>query len=195
MRLRQADSGTVVGDVCRQLGVSRATFYVWKRKREGTTAADQHHPSAPPDTDGDCRGATGPSSRTARLHPKPSGTRGGQLSGRTGRGGQARSPVRRPRNRSRARGHRGQGPWSGYLSLASDRFGCRAQRCDSRWFRAIARPCACRHRHATSARALDRTGSRSRCIERTQPRRWTLPAVRPHVLVRGKTLLPIGSRH
>jgi Transposase len=25
------DSGTPVGDVCRQLGVSEATFYVWKK--------------------------------------------------------------------------------------------------------------------------------------------------------------------
>jgi len=30
--LRQADSRTPVGDVCRQLGVSEATFYVWKKK-------------------------------------------------------------------------------------------------------------------------------------------------------------------
>jgi putative transposase len=30
--LRQADSGMPVADVCRQLGVSEATFYVWKRK-------------------------------------------------------------------------------------------------------------------------------------------------------------------
>ncbi len=30
--LRHADSGTSVGDVCRQLGVSEATFYVWKEK-------------------------------------------------------------------------------------------------------------------------------------------------------------------
>ena len=29
--LRQAESGTAVADVCRQLGVSEATFYVWKR--------------------------------------------------------------------------------------------------------------------------------------------------------------------
>ena len=28
--VRQADGGTPVGDVCRQLGVSEATFYVWK---------------------------------------------------------------------------------------------------------------------------------------------------------------------
>ena len=30
--LRQAESGTAVADVCRQLGVSEATFYVWKKK-------------------------------------------------------------------------------------------------------------------------------------------------------------------
>jgi putative transposase len=30
--LREADGGTPVGDVCRQLGVSEATFYVWKKK-------------------------------------------------------------------------------------------------------------------------------------------------------------------
>ena len=30
--LRQAESGTPVGDVCRQIGVSEATFYTWKKK-------------------------------------------------------------------------------------------------------------------------------------------------------------------
>jgi transposase-like protein len=30
--LRLAESGTVVTDVCRQLGISEATFYVWKNK-------------------------------------------------------------------------------------------------------------------------------------------------------------------
>jgi putative transposase len=30
--LRQADSGTPVGDVCRQVGVSEATFYIYKKK-------------------------------------------------------------------------------------------------------------------------------------------------------------------
>ncbi len=30
--LRQAESGTPIGDVCRQLGVSEATFYAWKKK-------------------------------------------------------------------------------------------------------------------------------------------------------------------
>ena len=30
--IRQAESGTSVGDLCRQLGVSEATFYTWKKK-------------------------------------------------------------------------------------------------------------------------------------------------------------------
>jgi len=30
--LRQAEQGTPVPDVCRQLGISEATFYVWKKK-------------------------------------------------------------------------------------------------------------------------------------------------------------------
>ena len=30
--LRQVDSGTPVGDACRQLGVSEAKFYAWKKK-------------------------------------------------------------------------------------------------------------------------------------------------------------------
>ena len=30
--LRQAEAGTPVSDVCCQLGVSEATFYVWKKK-------------------------------------------------------------------------------------------------------------------------------------------------------------------
>ena len=30
--LRQAEAGTPVSDVCRQLGIAEATFYVWKRK-------------------------------------------------------------------------------------------------------------------------------------------------------------------
>ncbi len=29
--IRQAESGTPVGDLCRQLGVSDATFYAWKK--------------------------------------------------------------------------------------------------------------------------------------------------------------------
>ena len=30
--LRQAESGTPVADACRQMGVSEASFYVWKKK-------------------------------------------------------------------------------------------------------------------------------------------------------------------
>ena len=30
--LRQAENGTPVGDVCRQLGMAKATFYAWKKK-------------------------------------------------------------------------------------------------------------------------------------------------------------------
>ena len=30
--IRPAESGTPVGDLCRQLGVSDATFYAWKKK-------------------------------------------------------------------------------------------------------------------------------------------------------------------
>lgn len=30
--LRQAESGTPVAEVCRQLGVSEASFYLWKKK-------------------------------------------------------------------------------------------------------------------------------------------------------------------
>jgi len=30
--LRQAEAGTPVADVCRQLGIAEATFYVWRKK-------------------------------------------------------------------------------------------------------------------------------------------------------------------
>jgi putative transposase len=30
--LRQVDAGSPVADVCRQVGVSEATFYIWKKK-------------------------------------------------------------------------------------------------------------------------------------------------------------------
>ena len=30
--LRQSEAGSPVADVCRQLGVSEATFYLWKKK-------------------------------------------------------------------------------------------------------------------------------------------------------------------
>jgi len=35
MALRQAEGGTPIGDVCRKLGISEATFHRWK-KRFGT---------------------------------------------------------------------------------------------------------------------------------------------------------------
>lgn len=34
--LRQVESGTPVGDVCRQLGISEATFYVWEEARRAS---------------------------------------------------------------------------------------------------------------------------------------------------------------
>jgi putative transposase len=30
--LKQAEAGQLVGDVCRQMGISEATFYVWKKR-------------------------------------------------------------------------------------------------------------------------------------------------------------------
>ena len=33
--LRELGAGTAVADVCRQVGVSKATFYVWKKKYAG----------------------------------------------------------------------------------------------------------------------------------------------------------------
>ena len=33
--LRQAETGTRVGEVCRKLGISEATFYNWKKKFGG----------------------------------------------------------------------------------------------------------------------------------------------------------------
>ncbi len=33
--LREAEGGTTVVDVCRQVGISEQTFYVWKRKYAG----------------------------------------------------------------------------------------------------------------------------------------------------------------
>jgi len=30
--IRQAESGTPIGDVCRQLGIAEQTFYAWKKK-------------------------------------------------------------------------------------------------------------------------------------------------------------------
>jgi putative transposase len=44
--LRQADACTAVGDVCRQLGISEATFYVWK-KRYGSSRGERGPPGPP----------------------------------------------------------------------------------------------------------------------------------------------------
>lgn len=33
--LRQAESGTTVGEVCRKVGISEVTFYNWKKKYGG----------------------------------------------------------------------------------------------------------------------------------------------------------------
>jgi putative transposase len=30
--LRQAESGTAFEDICRSMGISQATFYIWKKK-------------------------------------------------------------------------------------------------------------------------------------------------------------------
>ena len=33
--LRQAEAGTKVSDICREYGISDATFYIWKKKYAG----------------------------------------------------------------------------------------------------------------------------------------------------------------
>lgn len=38
--LRLAESGTLVTDVCRQMGISEATFYVWKKKYASLRVAE-----------------------------------------------------------------------------------------------------------------------------------------------------------
>ena len=38
--LKMAESGTKVADVCRQMGVSTNTFYIWKRKYAGMDVQD-----------------------------------------------------------------------------------------------------------------------------------------------------------
>ncbi|MDF3983944.1 transposase [Luteibacter sahnii] len=43
--LRLAESGTLVTDVCRQMGISEATFYVWKKKYASLGVAELRHPS------------------------------------------------------------------------------------------------------------------------------------------------------
>lgn len=44
--LRQAEAGTPVGDICRQMGIAEATFYVWEeeiRPTRGERAAQNAH--------------------------------------------------------------------------------------------------------------------------------------------------------
>ena len=38
--LRQAESGTTVGDICRKLGVAKATFYRWKKQYAGLDTSE-----------------------------------------------------------------------------------------------------------------------------------------------------------
>ena len=38
--LRQADTGTKVPEICRQLGISQATFYAWRKKYGGLGIAE-----------------------------------------------------------------------------------------------------------------------------------------------------------
>lgn len=38
--LRQADSGTPVGEITRKLGIAEATFYRWKKKYAGLGVAE-----------------------------------------------------------------------------------------------------------------------------------------------------------
>lgn len=38
--LRQAESGTKVAELCRQMGVSQQTFYSWRRKYAGMGVAE-----------------------------------------------------------------------------------------------------------------------------------------------------------
>jgi putative transposase len=38
--LRQADEGTVIGEVCRKAGISEATFYNWRKKYNGLTPSE-----------------------------------------------------------------------------------------------------------------------------------------------------------
>ena len=38
--LRQAESGTLVGEICRKMGVAEATFYRWKRTFAGMSVAE-----------------------------------------------------------------------------------------------------------------------------------------------------------
>ena len=39
--LKQAETGTHVGEVCRKMGISEATFYNWKKKFAGLRVTEQ----------------------------------------------------------------------------------------------------------------------------------------------------------
>ena len=41
--LKQVEGGRQVKDVCRELGISDATYYVWKSKYGGMEASDVHY--------------------------------------------------------------------------------------------------------------------------------------------------------
>jgi|GEM_PF-1176807 len=46
--LRSRAAGTPVENICRQLGVRQATFYVWKKQTHmGVSVASDHRPGAP----------------------------------------------------------------------------------------------------------------------------------------------------
>lgn len=38
--LRQADTGTKIPEICRQMGISQATFYAWRKKYGGLGLAE-----------------------------------------------------------------------------------------------------------------------------------------------------------
>lgn len=40
--LKQAETGTSVGEVCRKMGISEATFYNWKKKFAGLGVTELH---------------------------------------------------------------------------------------------------------------------------------------------------------
>jgi putative transposase len=41
--LRQVEGGSAVADVCRQMGVSEATFYIWKKKYAHLGVSELRH--------------------------------------------------------------------------------------------------------------------------------------------------------
>ena len=41
--LRQAEAGTLVGEICRKMGILEATFYNWKKKYGGLGVSELRH--------------------------------------------------------------------------------------------------------------------------------------------------------